>query len=112
MAKISEKCKDVFDKAEWVAIATSGEGGPYGSGGIKYAKWDGAQWLISWVDYGGFIGVPSIAIDTNGYPHISYITGFHSYCMGLCDISYVRWDGTKWLTEIVDLGRYNQKVCK
>ncbi len=29
MAKIEGKCREVFDKAEWVAIATAGKDGPH-----------------------------------------------------------------------------------
>jgi hypothetical protein len=35
----------------------------------------------------------SIALDSSGYPHISYYTG---------DLKYARWTGSSWLTEIVD----------
>jgi len=39
-----------------------------------------------------------IAIDSNGYPHISYIN-FTDW-----DLWYAKWDGTNWITEPVDVG--------
>ena len=32
MAKIEKKCKEVLDKAEWIAIATVGADGPHLAG--------------------------------------------------------------------------------
>ena len=38
----------------------------------------------------------SLALDSNGYPHISYTTG------GLRSLHYARWTGTQWVKEMVD----------
>ncbi|OGN95063.1 MAG: hypothetical protein A2Z75_02750 [Chloroflexi bacterium RBG_13_50_10] len=38
----------------------------------------------------------SLALDSNGYPHISYTTG------GLTSLHYARWTGTQWVKEMVD----------
>jgi hypothetical protein len=39
----------------------------------------------------------SLALDSHGYPHISYTTGFASG-----SLHYARWTGTGWVTETVD----------
>ena len=40
---------------------------------LKYAYWNGSSWLIEAVDSSGNVGsYTSIAVDTAGYPHISY----------------------------------------
>jgi len=54
-----------------------------------------ATWDIQTVDEGD-VWDTSIALDGNGYPHISYTTG------GLNSLHYARWTGTAWETEMVD----------
>jgi hypothetical protein len=42
------------------------------------------------------VGSTSLALDSNGYPHISYTTGL------LHSLHYARWTGTAWVKEMVD----------
>jgi hypothetical protein len=54
-------------------------------------------WLIYTVDSAGMTGLhSSLALDSNGYPHISY---FDSTTR---DLKYAHWTGSIWTTEIVD----------
>jgi len=52
-------------------------------------------WDIQTVDDGDVFAT-SLALDSYGYPHISYTTG------GLRSLHYARWTGTAWATEMVD----------
>jgi hypothetical protein len=59
---------------------------------LKYAWWNGACWNSQTIDnIGGLFN--SIALDSRGYPHISY------YGNGL---SYAYWNGSKWTVQIID----------
>lgn len=61
-----------------------------GSGGdLRYAAWNPATttWDIQTVDGGGVAA--SLALDSNGNPHISYLDG-------TATVSYARWTGTAW----------------
>ncbi|MDI6791459.1 MAG: FlgD immunoglobulin-like domain containing protein [bacterium] len=56
-----------------------------------------AGWSIQTVDSVGAVGWdPSLALDTNGYPHISY----HAATNG--DLRYARWTGSGWDIQTVD----------
>src|SRR4030042_261883 len=59
------------------------------------ARADGGTWNIQTVDYIDVMST-SLALDSNGYPHISYTTG------GLRSLHYARWTGTAWAIETVD----------
>jgi len=63
-------------------------------------------WYIEDVDDSGTVGqYTAIALDSNGYPHISY----YDYVSG--DLMYARFDGSAWHIETVDsgddVGQYN-----
>lgn len=64
---------------------------------LKYAIWNGADWLVEVVcsdgDVGGYC---SIALDSFDYPCIS----FHNATDG--DLQYARWGGSSWQIETVD----------
>ncbi len=52
------------------------------------------QWNIENVDTAGTVGVKcSIAVDSSGYPHISYRDGA---------LKYAHWDGSQWQTAFIE----------
>jgi hypothetical protein len=42
----------------------------------------------------------SITLDSNNYPHISYLKDYPA-----CDLMYAKWNGSSWEIETVDSGR-------
>ncbi len=68
---------------------------------LKYAHYDGFTWQIKTVDdiQDSMVGeFASLALDSNGYPHISYYvapTPNHA-------LKYAHYNGSTWLTETVD----------
>ena len=61
--------------------------------GLAYA----ATWQIETVDRTSRVGESSaLALDGNGYPHISYFDGTNFA------LKYAVWDGTSWQIAIVD----------
>ena len=75
---------------------------------LKYAtlsnSWD-IQTLVNsadWVDY------PSIALNTNDYPSISYLVDYGKVGRtygGNYSLAYIFWTGTAWSNDIVDAGK-------
>ncbi len=60
-----------------------------------------ALWSLETVDSIGYgQGYTSIALDTNGYPHISYYNG------GYGELKYAKWTGSGWNIETVDSDGY------
>ena len=65
---------------------------------LKYARWDGYAWVgmvdgtePDVVDSVGSVGRDcSLALDSSGYPHISYSDVTNE------TLKYVQWDGTEW----------------
>jgi len=73
---------------------------------LKYAYYDGSNWLLETVPGAGYIsgGGTSLALDSQNHPHISYCAGDHTYdCL---ELRYAWHDGTTWLTETVDSGLF------
>jgi len=67
--------------------------------GLKYAHWNGAKWVITYIeDVGRTVAETSIALDSQGDPHISY------FSMPSRNLQYAHIDpGTqKWVTEVVE----------
>jgi hypothetical protein len=67
---------------------------------VKYANQDSSGWHIQtiedWGDYNLFldiVGYSSLALDVNGYPHISYVAGH--------DLKYAYEDVSGWHIEVV-----------
>ncbi|MCL4442227.1 MAG: chitobiase/beta-hexosaminidase C-terminal domain-containing protein [Firmicutes bacterium] len=64
---------------------------------LKYACWNGSSWLIEIVDSSGNVGsYTSIAVDTAGYPHISY------YDHTKQSLKYAYKNASGWHTSTVD----------
>ena len=73
---------------------------------LKYAHYDGSKWNIETVTTeGDEIRYPSMAMDSNGYPHIAY-HGMENY-----DLKYASWDGSKWNVETVASQGYIGGSC-
>ena len=53
------------------------------------------SWNIEIVDSGGVKPSTSIALDSKGYPHISYYGGSS-------DLKYANWTGTQWMRQTLD----------
>ncbi len=61
---------------------------------LWYAGWNGSSWNIHAVDSRGL--QPSLALDDNGHPRISYYRDF------ACDLMYATWNGSGWDLQMVD----------
>jgi hypothetical protein len=65
---------------------------------------DGDEWRRYTVDFEGDVGqYNSIALDSKGYPHISYEDSSHR------SLKYARWDGSAWQNETVDPDSYTPR---
>ena len=79
---------------------------PIDANSLKYARWDGSDWQIEFVDESqgdnDLVGWwNSIAIDSFDYPHIS----FGRTCPpDNLDLKYARWNGSVWQIEYVKPG--------
>ncbi len=56
------------------------------NGALKYARWDGAQWLIETVETGDVGWYTSLVLDGNDRPHITH------YNQAMNDLRYT-WFG-------------------
>jgi hypothetical protein len=63
--------------------------------GLKYGVKNQGGWSIDTVDSGGFAS-PSIDLDKNGFPHISYRDDANG------DLKYANFNGISWETEFID----------
>ena len=64
---------------------------------LKYATWNGSDWEIEAIDsVGDYAAYTSLALDSNGRPHISYNDRSDG------DLKYTRWNGSGWEIEVVD----------
>jgi len=70
---------------------------PGGGKDLKYATYDGSNWIISLVDLTGDLGMyTSLAVDSSGDVHISY------YDVDNKDLKYATYDGSSWTISTVD----------
>ena len=64
---------------------------------LGYAYWDGTKWNNQTVDRTADVGeYSSLALDSSGYPRISYYDATHGA------LKYASWDGTSWNDQTVD----------
>jgi hypothetical protein len=70
---------------------------------LKYAVWTGLGWDIQVVDSVGnanffqtWLNCTSLALDSSGYPRISYFDGVNS------SLKYALWNGSSWVIQTVD----------
>jgi hypothetical protein len=74
---------------------------------LKYAYWNGSDWITETVDTEGYNGEgSSLVLDSSDNPHISYHESDPNY-----DLKYASWNGSTWEIETVDThseaGRYS-----
>ena len=70
---------------------------------LRYARWDGSAWMIEMVDPATNTGRhSSLALDSNGRPHIGYTKITTSFPHVEFDLRYARWDGIEWQLEVVE----------
>ena len=71
----------------------------YDNESLKYAHWDGTVWQVETVDSTGDVGEDtSIALDSQGYPHISY----KDQTWGDEKLKYAYKDASGWHIETID----------
>lgn len=71
-----------------------------------------AGWQVQLVDTRGDAGYsPSLALDANGYPHISYGRLFQDPDDTVSYLHYARWDGVRWHSEFVDNSVYHTAIA-
>jgi len=85
------------------------DGTASGSSGLKYAVYNGSKWSFQTIEDGGVVGwngaQSSLTLDSNGYPHVSYLgydATYHSY------LRYAYWNGQTWITQTVDPQGYRE----
>jgi len=65
---------------------------------LKYAKFNGASWIITTVDSAGIVGLDaSLDLDTTNNPHIAYSEDSPNY-----KLKYAKFNGVSWDIEVVD----------
>jgi|TARA_B100002003_G_scaffold247557_1_gene279347 hypothetical protein len=77
----------------------------YKNARLKYARWNGSDFDIQYVDGKGMGRYNSLALDPEGNPHICY-----HYYQG-DSLRYARWTGSEWRTETVDSAGYVGRHC-
>jgi len=96
----NEWVKEIVDAGGFVlSLAYDASGNPhlaYDWGGqIKYAYRSGGAWHVMSVDAGWY---PSLALNSDGQPCISYAGGDYS----TSSLKYARWTGSAWSIQTVD----------
>lgn len=74
----------------------------FGGDHLYYAHCEGVDCAVQVVDPADFVGQQaSLALDSQGYPHIAYFAiGPEDYCNDE-QIKYARWDGAAWHIQVV-----------
>lgn len=68
---------------------------------VMYMNYDGLSWSWHQISSTANVGPVGIAVDSNNYPHISYVASGQHCGNGLVLASY---DGTDWSTQVVESG--------
>ena len=65
---------------------------------MRYARWDGSDWIITTIgeNYAGAFN--SLALDSQDFPHIAYYQALGSNW----NLWYKYWDGSNWHNEVVN----------
>jgi hypothetical protein len=75
--------------------------GPYDvSTIVKYAVWNGSSWNTQIV-FSDVLGFGNMALDSNGYPHFTYIKGYPEFTYNNVTLTYASWNGSAWNTQTV-----------
>jgi len=81
----------------WRVRARNDAGYSDWSGAYSFTTEESPEWHIETVDSAGIVGeYTSLALDSSGYPHISY------YDQTNADLKYASWNGSTWQIETVD----------
>jgi hypothetical protein len=86
----------------WVSFGLDANNNPRIGCGDNYLSWNGSGWSIQKIDLPAdsddFFRGSSLALDSNGTPHMSYFfASWISY-----GLKYATWNGSNWVTQIVD----------
>jgi len=128
-AYYTKYCHGTGSVGEYTSLAFDNSGNPRisyydeSNKDLKYAAWDGTQWVITTVDGNNYkkgtqkgcnwdgdhgryqsdtINVgkySSLVLDSNGNPRISYYDETNE------DLKYASWDGSKWVITTVDASK-------
>lgn len=104
---------DVGDAGQYGDVAIDSSGHPHVSynksfdwitcrGQLKYAYHDGSRWHVEVADDSGYAGLhTSIALDSQGRPHISHRENNETW---VGNLKYSYYDGSSWHTEVIEGG--------
>ncbi len=87
----------------FTSMALDSEGNPaiaskdYGKGALLVSRWSGSEWKNDWVDSNAAGWSPSIAIDSENHPAVTYGAGYDKF-----EVRYAVFDGKSWNVEVVD----------
>jgi len=96
----TEKNSIAVDSKGYPHIAYGREWNWFNNFELRYAYFDGTKWNVEVVDneYEKEGSLCSLALDSNDYPHITYLEDPNT---GKYNLKYARWDGTKWIKEVL-----------
>lgn len=99
-----------FDRLGNPAIAYDWAIGQTARNTLKLARWSGTSWTTEVVETGvNLYGTtPSLAFDPSGNPSITHANGASVAPGG---IRFVRWDGSRWVAEIVSVAGQNGSLA-
>jgi hypothetical protein len=102
----TEVVDDYYPCGYYSSIAVDAENHPHIShiecwdnDGVRYARWNGSEWELHTLVWGGGYEYTSIALDSKGYPHVACSSYFSSP-----SLRYYYFDGSQWNNELFDMG--------